>query len=54
MTAATGPKNVVLILDISGSMGLNGRLESMKTAAKKVVDAMTFADYVGVVVFNDG
>lgn len=54
MTAATGPKNVVLILDISGSMGLHGRLESMKTAAKKVVDAMTFADYVGVVVFNDG
>ena len=39
MTAATGPKNVVLILDTSGSMGMNGRLESMKTAAKKVVDA---------------
>ena len=53
MTAATGPKNVVLILDISASMGLHGRLESMKTAAKKVVDAMTFADYVGVVLFND-
>ena len=53
MTAATGPKNVVLILDTSGSMGMNGRLESMKTAAKKVVDAMTFADYVGVVAFDD-
>ena len=32
---------------------MNGRLESMKTAAKKVVDAMTFADYVGVVAFDD-
>jgi hypothetical protein len=54
MTAATGPKNIVLILDVSGSMAISDRIGAMKRAAKKVIDSATHADYLGVVIFNEG
>jgi len=52
MAGATGPKNLVLILDTSGSMSQYDRISSLKSAAKAVLDATTFADFVGVVRFG--
>jgi Mg-chelatase subunit ChlD/predicted Ser/Thr protein kinase len=52
MTAATGPKNIILILDSSGSMQTNDRISLLKKAAKSVLDATTFTDFVGVIEFN--
>jgi len=53
MTAATGPKNIVLILDVSGSMSVANRLGLMKAAAVKVIDSATHSDYIGIVTFNN-
>jgi len=52
LSASNGPKNVIFILDVSGSMGDYGRIKAMKSAANKMIDALSFADYVGVVTFN--
>jgi len=56
LSAATGPKNVVFILDSSGSMSSNSanidRMALLKTAAKKIVDALSFADFFGLVDFD--
>ena len=51
MAGATGPKNLVLILDTSGSMQMYDRLSLLKTAAKAILGATTFADFIGVVEF---
>ena len=53
LSAATGPKNVIFILDSSGSMFTDGRMALLKSAAKKIVDTLTFADYLGIVDFDD-
>mmetsp|Transcript_19097 Transcript_19097/g.30868 ORF Transcript_19097/g.30868 Transcript_19097/m.30868 type:complete len:174 (-) Transcript_19097:3-524(-) len=53
MIAATGPKNLVLVLDISGSMTTLDRMGGMKRAAKKVIDSATHVDYIGIITFND-
>jgi len=50
--AATGAKNVVLIMDVSGSMNEGGRLDIAKQAAKKVVDTLNNFDWVGLVSFS--
>jgi len=63
--AVTGPKDFVMVLDISGSMktatkaaGEDGeekeetRLSIMKTAAKAQLDTITFSDFVQVVVYS--
>jgi len=52
LSASNGPKNVIFILDVSGSMSQNGRLESMKKAAIEMIDSLSFADYIGVVTFS--
>ena len=52
VSGASGPKNVVLILDTSGSMGRNDRLGNMQEAAKLVVSGLTHADSVAVVTFS--
>ena len=50
--AAAGPKDVVIVIDTSGSMGSFGRMELAKDAAKKVVDTLTDADFATVVRFS--
>mmetsp|Transcript_38891 Transcript_38891/g.40312 ORF Transcript_38891/g.40312 Transcript_38891/m.40312 type:complete len:568 (-) Transcript_38891:69-1772(-) len=50
--AATGAKNVVLIMDISGSMNEGGKMDIAKEAAKKVVDSLNNFDWIGVVTFS--
>jgi uncharacterized protein with von Willebrand factor type A (vWA) domain len=49
VAASAGPKNVILVLDFSGSMAQNGRIDIAKAAAKAVLDTLTFADFVSVV-----
>jgi len=53
VAATSGPKDVVMILDISGSMNQRGRLPLMIEAAHRVLDTLTVGDHVGVVVFSD-
>ena len=51
VSASSGPKNVILILDTSGSMqGL--RMDLMKEAASRVLQTLTVADRVAIVPFN--
>jgi len=52
MSAATGPKNIIFILDKSGSMRANNRMSLLKDATKVVLNSMTHADYVGAVSFD--
>ena len=50
--------NVVLALDISGSMQANDytptRLEAAKSAAKTLVESLDNKDYVGIITFSNG
>jgi len=52
IAASSGPKDVVLILDTSGSMQKQGRLELMKQAASTVIGSLTVGDHVTVVAFS--
>ena len=49
--AASGPKDVVIVIDVSGSMTLNGRIGLAAAAAEKLVDTLTDSDYVAIVKF---
>jgi hypothetical protein len=53
VAASSGPKDVILILDTSGSMGSRGRLDLMKEAAKRVIGTLGVSDYFSVIEFND-
>lgn len=51
VSATSGSKNVIVIIDKSGSM--NGtRIELAKEAAKSVVETLSNSDFVGVVAFS--
>ena len=49
--AASGPKDVMIVIDTSGSMG-GEREEMARSAAKKIVNTLTDADYVSLVKFS--
>ena len=51
IAASSGPKDVVLVIDTSGSMD-NGRIDLAKQAAITVVQTLTVADRVAVVQFS--
>ena len=53
MAATSGPKNVILVIDVSGSMNNNGRLELAQDAAITVIKTLTNSDFVTVIVFSD-
>ena len=50
-TAASGPKDVVIVVDSSGSMSSGDRIEMAKEAATKVIDTLSSNDYVNVIDF---
>eukprot|EP00929_Paragymnodinium_shiwhaense_P038093 TRINITY_DN20191_c0_g1_i1.p1 TRINITY_DN20191_c0_g1~~TRINITY_DN20191_c0_g1_i1.p1 ORF type:complete len:637 (+),score=37.27 TRINITY_DN20191_c0_g1_i1:136-2046(+) len=50
-TAAAGPKDLVIVLDRSGSTNKNSRWPVVKDAAKKVLHTLAVADFVSVVTF---
>jgi uncharacterized protein YegL len=55
LSGSTGPKNVIFILDSSGSMqkpAHHSRMKLLKTAAKAMMDGLTQADFVAVVDFD--
>merc|ERR1719409_464551 len=55
LSGSTGPKNVIFILDSSGSMQKPmhySRMKLLKTAAKAMMDGLTQADFVAVVDFD--
>jgi Mg-chelatase subunit ChlD len=52
VAASSGPKDIIIILDISGSMQRYNRLVLAKIAAIKIVDSLTIGDYFAVVVFS--
>lgn len=51
IAASSGPKNVLLVLDTSGSMA-GAKLELLKQAAIRVVETLAVGDRVGIVAFN--
>ena len=51
-SAATGPKNVIIIIDTSGSMGSYSRMSLAKEAATKVLNTLNDYDYIGIVEFD--
>eukprot|EP00929_Paragymnodinium_shiwhaense_P112605 TRINITY_DN8085_c0_g2_i1.p1 TRINITY_DN8085_c0_g2~~TRINITY_DN8085_c0_g2_i1.p1 ORF type:complete len:635 (+),score=90.21 TRINITY_DN8085_c0_g2_i1:69-1973(+) len=51
-TAASGPKDVVLVLDQSGSMNTAGRWPAVQTAAKKVLATLGEEDFATVITFE--
>jgi len=52
VAASSGPKDIVLVLDVSGSMGGYGRFGLMKEAAITVIETLSVADKVAVVIFG--
>jgi uncharacterized protein YegL len=47
------PIDIVLVIDRSGSMGYESKIESAKNAAKAFIDLMRIGDKIGVVDFDD-
>ena len=43
---------MLLVLDKSGSMSDENRMNIMKDAAKFVLDGLTHTDYVGIIAFR--
>lgn len=52
VAASSGPKDVVVIVDISGSMDDNGRLALAQDAVKSVLDTMNEHTFVNIVLFS--
>ena len=53
VAATSGPKDVILIIDVSSSMLNYERLIVAQEAAITVIDTLTTSDFVTVVVFNE-
>lgn len=52
VAASSGPKDVVIVLDISNSMRRNGFFDVAKDAVQSVLDTMNEFTFVNVVTFN--
>lgn len=52
VSATSGSKNVILMIDISASMEGNG-LEIAKAAATTVIDTLSNKDFIGVISFSN-
>jgi uncharacterized protein YegL len=56
ISGSNGPKNVIFILDTSGSMNQPSswpRMKLLKDAAKAIMDGLTMSDFVGIVAFSN-
>mmetsp|Transcript_33117 Transcript_33117/g.70581 ORF Transcript_33117/g.70581 Transcript_33117/m.70581 type:complete len:759 (+) Transcript_33117:360-2636(+) len=53
VAASSGPKDVVLVVDSSGSMDDYARMDMAKEAASTIVDTLTVADRFAIVSFSD-
>ena len=52
VSGATGPKDVIIVIDKSGSMRYNNRMEYAREGATTVVNSLTNIDFVSVVTFS--
>ena len=52
VAGSSGPKNVVLILDVSGSMMNGNRFSLMKQAARRIISTLTVSDRILIVPFS--
>lgn len=52
VSASSGPKDIVLVLDTSGSMGSYQRMDKLKAAAHRVIDTLNAGDFFAIVEFN--
>jgi Mg-chelatase subunit ChlD len=52
VAASSGPKDIIIILDISGSMKNGNRLDIAKDAIIDVINAFTIGDHFGLVLFS--
>ena len=52
VSGATGPKDVIIIIDKSGSMQNNNRMANARAGATTVVNSLTNIDFVSVVTFS--
>lgn len=53
VAASSGPKDVVILLDISSSMQNQGRLDLAKDAVESVLNTMNDHTFVNVVTFSN-
>ncbi|CAM9550336.1 unnamed protein product [Hapterophycus canaliculatus] len=53
VAASSGPKDVIIILDVSGSMSQYGRLDLAKEAAETVISTLGADSFVNVVTFSE-
>jgi Mg-chelatase subunit ChlD len=53
VAASSGPKDVVIVIDKSGSMAVQNRWNLAINAAKSVIDTLTIGDHFSVVLFSD-
>ena len=51
-SAASGPKDVVIVIDMSGSMANGKRVQMAIAATQKVLDTLSWVDHVSVVSFD--
>eukprot|EP00947_MAST-08B_sp_MAST-8B-sp1_P000538 g538.t1 len=51
-SAAAGPKDLILVMDRSGSMLAKGRLTEAQKAARWVINTLSYADYATIVDFS--
>jgi hypothetical protein len=52
VAASSGPKDIILVLDSSGSMEVAGRMSIMKEAANRVINTLGVSDYFSVIEFD--
>ena len=53
VAASSGPKDVVIVIDKSGSMAVQNRWNLAINAAKSVIDTLTIGDHFSVVLFSN-
>jgi Mg-chelatase subunit ChlD len=53
VAASSGPKDVVILIDRSGSMQSHNRWDLAVNAAKSVINTLTIGDHFNVVLFNN-
>lgn len=53
VAGSSGPKDIILVLDMSGSMDQELRIDKLKLAASRVISTLGIGDYFAVVSFSD-
>jgi len=51
--AATGPKDVIIVVDVSGSMLTNNRHVMSQKAVEAILDTLTWKDFATIILFNN-